>query len=365
VTDGARAGAGSASSAVEAASPGQAQVHGFDVARLATYLRREIPEIGAPVHLERIQGGQSNPTFIVTAGPRRYVLRKKPPGTLLPSAHQVEREYRIMKALAATAVPTPKMRLLCEDASIIGTPFYVMDFVEGRIFRDTRLPGMTAAERAAIYEAMEDTLASLHAVDWVAAGLADFGKPSDYVRRQIARWGRQYQAAKTREIPAMDKLAAWLDANVPEGDETAIAHGDFRLENMIFHPTEPRPLAVIDWELATLGHPLCDLGYNCMPYHLPSHVIGCGGLADIDIAALGIPDEEAYVARYCRLTGRSGIPNWPFFLAFSFFRGASIMQGVYARALQGNAAHAQALEVGLYAAPVAEIAWDLVGRSPR
>jgi aminoglycoside phosphotransferase (APT) family kinase protein len=339
-----------------------AQVHGFDEGRLEAYLRREIPEFGAPLQLERIQGGQSNPTFIVTAGPRRYILRKKPPGNLLPSAHQVEREYRVMKALAGSPVPTPPMRLLCEDAAIIGTPFYVMDFVEGRIFRDTRLPGMNAAERLAIYDAMEDTLASLHAVDWAAAGLADFGKPTDYVRRQITRWGRQYQAAKTHEIPAMDKLAAWLEANAPEREETTIAHGDFRLENMIFHPTEPRALAVIDWELATLGHPLCDLGYNCMTYHLPSDMIGCGGLADVDIRALGIPDEETYVARYCRLTGRDGIANWPFFLAFSFFRGASILQGVYARALQSNAAHAQALEVGLYAAPVAEIAWSLVDR---
>ena len=267
-----------------------------------------------------------------------------------------------MKALAGSPVPTPPVRLLCEDATIIGTPFYVMDFVDGRIFRDTRLPGMSAAERVALYDAMEDTLASLHAVDWAAAGLSDFGKPTDYVRRQIARWSRQYQAAKTHEIPAMDKLAAWLEANTPERDETTIAHGDFRMENMIFHPTESRVVAVIDWELATLGHPLCDLGYNCMTYHLPSHMIGCGGLADVDIHALGILDEETYVARYCRLTGRGGVVNWPFFLAFSFFRGASILQGVYARALQSNAAHAQALEVGLYAAPVAEIAWTLVDR---
>jgi len=267
-----------------------------------------------------------------------------------------------MKALAGSPVPTPPVRLLCEDATIIGTPFYVMDFVDGRIFRDTRLPGMSAAERVALYDAMEDTLASLHAVDWAAAGLSDFGKPTDYVRRQIARWSRQYQAAKTHEIPAMDKLAAWLEANTPERDETTIAHGDFRMENMIFHPTESRVLAVIDWELATLGHTICDLGYNCMPYHLPSHMIGCGGLADVDIHALGILDEETYVARYCRLTGRGGVVDWPVFLAFSFFRGASILQGVYARALQSNAAHAQALEVGLYAAPVAEIAWTLVDR---
>ncbi len=352
----------SAEANVMSNSPVPSAGNGFDDARLAAYLRREIPEFAMPMRLDRIQGGQSNPTYIVTAGARRYVLRKKPPGDLLPSAHQVEREYRIMKALAGSPVPTPPVRLLCEDPSVIGTPFYVMDFVDGRIFRDTRLPGMIPAERIAIYDAMEDTLAALHAVDWAAAGLTDFGKPTDYVRRQIARWKRQYQASKTHEIPAMDKLADWLESNAPERDETTIAHGDFRLENMIFHPTEPLPVAVIDWELATLGHPLCDLGYNCMTYHLPSSMIGCGGLADVDIRSLGIPDEETYVERYCRLTGRGGIPNWTFFLAFSFFRGASILQGVYARALQSNAAHPQALEVGLYAAPVAEIAWGLVDR---
>jgi aminoglycoside phosphotransferase (APT) family kinase protein len=335
---------------------------GFDVARLETYLRGAIHGFGSPMAIERIQGGQSNPTFIITAGAARYVLRKKPAGPILPSAHLVEREYRIMAALADTGVPTPRVHVLCEDVSVIGTAFYVMDHVDGRIFRDTRLPGMTPAERAAIYDAMQDTLVALHGVDWAAAGLADFGKPANYVGRQIARWTRQYEAARTHDIPAMEKLGAWLSARIPEHDETTIAHGDFRLENMIFQVAEPRPLAVLDWELSTLGHPLCDLGYNCMTYHLPSYITGCGGLADVDIKALGIPDEDSYVDRYCRLTGRGEIADWTFFLAFSFFRGASIMQGVHARALQSNAAHSRALEVGRFAGEVAEIGWSIASR---
>jgi aminoglycoside phosphotransferase (APT) family kinase protein len=206
---------------------------------------------------------------------------------------------------------------------------------------------------------MGDALAALHKVDIAAAKLGDYGKPNNFIRRQIALWTRQFEASKTHDIPAMDRLMAWLPENAPDGDETAIAHGDFRLENMIFHATEPRPLAIIDWELSTLGHPLCDLAYNCMTYHLPSYMIGCGGLADVDIGALGLPGEADYVARYCRLTGRDGIANWPFFMAFSMFRSAAIVQGVYARALQNNAANSNALEIGLYAAPVAEIAWRI------
>jgi aminoglycoside phosphotransferase (APT) family kinase protein len=332
---------------------------GFDATRLGDFLAREIADFVLPIRIERIVGGQSNPTFVVSTGSSRYILRKKPQGVLLPSAHAIEREYRIIKALRSTAVPVPNARLLCEDTSVIGTPFYVMDFVEGRVFRDNRLPGMAAAERHTIYDAMGDALAALHAVDWAAAGLGDYGKPANFIRRQIALWTRQFEAAKTHDIPAMDRLMRWLPAHAPEEDETAIAHGDFRLENMIFHPDEPRPLAIIDWELSTLGHPLCDLAYNCMTYRLPHEMIGCGGLADVDIGALGLPDESSYVARYCRLTGRDGIPNWPFFMAFSMFRSAAIVQGIYARALQNNAASSNALEIGLYAAPVAEIAWSI------
>lgn len=332
---------------------------GLDEAALCDYLVGSLEGFRPPLDVERIVGGQSNPTYILKTPGAKYILRKKPPGKLLPSAHAVEREYRVMKALHGTSVPVPRVRLLCEDSSIIGTPFYIMDFVEGRVFRDNRLPGMTAAERVRIYDAMGDALASLHAADYVALGLGDYGKPANFVNRQIALWTRQFEAAKTHEIPAMDRLMRWLPEHAPEGDETAIAHGDFRLENMIFHPTEPRPLAIIDWELSTLGHPLCDLAYNCMTYHLPNYMIGCGGLSDVDIAALGLPDESAYVQRYCRLTGRDGIPEWPFFMAFSMFRSAAIVQGVYARALQNNGANATGLEIGLYAEPVAEIAWKI------
>ncbi|WP_342363628.1 phosphotransferase [Terrarubrum flagellatum] len=335
-----------------------ADPHALDAERLADFLGPHLPEMRAPLQIERIQGGQSNPTYLLSANGHRWVLRKKPPGTLLQSAHMVEREHRVMKALHGQ-VPTPRTRVLCEDPSVIGTNFFVMDFVEGRIFRDTTLPGLSVAERVAIYDAMQDTMAALHKADWRVAGLEDFGKPAGYVRRQVARWSRQFHASKTHDIPAMDRLGAWLEAHAPEEDETGIAHGDFRLENMIFHPTEPRPLAVLDWELATIGHPLCDLGYNCMPYYLPRWMKGCGGFADIDISGLGIPDEKTYVARYCRLTGRESIPNWPYFLAFSMFRGAAILQGVYARSLQNNAAHELAREVGLYAAPVAEIGWNI------
>ena len=303
---------------------GPGSPHGFDEPSLGAYLVRALPGFAAPLRLERIMGGQSNPTFIVHSRDAKYILRKKPAGPILPSAHAIEREYRIMKALHDTAAPTPNVRLLCEDSTVIGTPFYVMDFVEGRVFRDNRLPGMAKDERVAIYDAMGDALAALHKVDYAAAGLADYGKPANFVRRQIALWTRQFEASKTHEIPAMNRLMAWLPAHAPDEDETAISHGDFRLENMIFHPTEPRPLAIIDWELSTLGHPLCDLAYNCMTYRLPNYMIGCGGLSDVDIAALGVPSEADYVGRYCRLTGRDRIPNWPFFMAFSMFRSAAI-----------------------------------------
>jgi aminoglycoside phosphotransferase (APT) family kinase protein len=331
---------------------------GFDEARLGDYLAGALDGFARPFRVERIVGGQSNPTFIVETRAAKYILRKKPPGDLLPSAHAVEREYRVMKALKGRA-PVPNVRLLCEDVDVIGTPFYVMDFIEGRVFRDNRLPGMSPAERVAIYDAMGDALAALHRVDYAEAGLADYGKPKNFVRRQIALWTRQFEASKTHDIPAMDRLMEWLPEHATDEDETGIAHGDFRLENMIFHPTEPRPLAIIDWELSTLGHPLCDLAYNCMTYHLPNYMIGCGGLADVDIAALGLPDESSYVARYCRLMGREPIANWPFFMAFSMFRSAAIVQGVYKRALQNNAANSNAREIGLYATPVSEIAWKI------
>jgi aminoglycoside phosphotransferase (APT) family kinase protein len=286
------------------------------------------------------------------------VLRKKPPGKLLASAHQVDREYRVISALAATNVPVARTYVLCEDAGVIGSAFYVMAYVEGRIFRDPQLPGMSRAERAAIYDEMNDVMARLHQVDYRAVGLADFGKPGNYIERQIGRWTKQYEAAKTDTVAAMERLIEWLPAHVPGDDETAIAHGDFRLENSIYHPTEPRMLALLDWELATLGHPLADLAYNCMTYHVNSPTQG--GLVGIDFAATGIPSEAEYVAAYCRRTGRERVEHWNFYMAFAFFRLASIAQGVYKRGLEGNASSENARTYGAICAYLAEVAWGMV-----
>jgi aminoglycoside phosphotransferase (APT) family kinase protein len=334
--------------------------HRFDEKRLADYLAQNLPGFAGALRLRQFQGGQSNPTFLLESDAQRWVLRKKPPGKLLPSAHMVEREYRVIRALADTDVPVAPASLLCEDASVIGTPFYVMGFVEGRVFTDPGLAGMAPAERAAIYDAMNDTLARLHKVDWRAVGLAEFGRPDNYVARQIARWSKQYEASKTGDVPDMDRLIAWLPQNIPARDETTLVHGDFRLGNMIFHPHAPRVVAVLDWELSTLGHPLSDLAYNCMLYHLPADLPTVRGFDDVDLAALGIPNESAYVAAYVERTGRDPGADWPFFLAFSFFRYAAIVQGVYARALQGNASSTTAERLGRTAPRLAAIGWQMV-----
>lgn len=335
--------------------------HRFDEAGLTAWLEARLPGFRGPAVIRQFQGGQSNPTFLLEdAGGGHHVLRKKPPGKLLPSAHMVEREYRAMAALAGHGVPVPAARLLCEDPAIIGTPFYVMDYIDGRVFSDVTLAGMDPAERAAIYDAMNATLAALHGVDYAAAGLSDFGRAEQYLARQVDRWSKQYLAAKTAEIPAMDRLMAWLPTAIPDDESTTIAHGDYRLGNLMFHPTEPRVLAVLDWELATLGHPLGDLAYNCMSWRLPAGVRAFPGLVGLDLKHLGIPDEETYVADYCRRTSRTGIPDWPFYMAFAFFRIASICQGVYARALQGNAADRKAMAYGDVARVSAETGWGIV-----
>lgn len=310
--------------------------HRFDEAKLAAWMAANVEGYRGPLKVQQFQGGASNPTFLLTdATGHRFVLRKKPPGQLLSSAHQVDREYRVMKALDGL-VPVPKMRALCDDPEIIGTTFYVMDYLEGRIFRDATLPDQTPADRAAIYDDLNLTLAKLHKVDFEAVGLGDYGRPGNYFERQIARWTRQYQDAKTDEIPAMDALIEKLPARIPADQSVSIAHGDYRLENVMFHPTENRIIAVLDWELSTIGHPLADIAYNGFIWR--SHSPGWGSLDGIDLAASGIPTEAEYVARYCERTGRGEIPDWPFLMAFSIFRLASISQGVYRRILGGNSA---------------------------
>jgi aminoglycoside phosphotransferase (APT) family kinase protein len=312
----------------------------LDQAALAPYLEAEVPGFTGLLSIEKFSSGQSNPTYLVTARSGRYVLRAKPPGQLLKSAHQVDREFRIMKALAGTDVPVPEMLHLSPEDSLIGRMFYVMGFVEGRIFWDPSLPEISSdAERAAIYDAMNATLAALHEVEPAAIGLGDFGRPGSYFERQLGRWTTQYRATETGALPDMDRLIHWLEASIPPDDgDVSLVHGDYRLDNMIFAPNRPQVLAVLDWELSTIGHPFADLAYQCMQWRLP-HSSGFRGLGGIDRNAAGLPSEEEYVAAYCRRRGIGGIANWTFFLAFSFFRLAAICQGVYRRALDGNASN--------------------------
>ncbi len=333
------------------------EAHRFDEGALERHLREHVEGFRGPLTVRQFAGGQSNPTFALSAGGRRYVLRKKPPGTLLPSAHAVDREYRVISALAKTDVPVARAYTLCEDHEVIGTPFYVMELVEGRILRDPTLPGMSRSERAAIYEMMIDVLTRLHRLDPAAIGLGDYGKPGNYFSRQIGRWTKQYEMSRTDDIASMNELLRWLPANIPPGDETRLVHGDYRLENMILHPAEPRILAVLDWELSTLGHPLADLAYNCILYHSAGPTTG--GLAGLDFAAAGIPSEPDYLAAYCERTGRPAIEHWNFYLAFSLFRLAAIAQGILGRALQGNASSETAKQVGAQARHLADRAWRL------
>jgi len=346
------------------ANPGAelvAPVHTFDAAALAAYLRKHAGDPARDLVVEQFQGGQSNPTYRVTTAARRYVLRRKPPGALLPSAHAVDREYRVMAALAATGVPVAAMVAMCEDATVIGTAFYLMEYVEGRVLWDPTLPGMTRAARAEHYGELNRVLAALHNVDFAAVGLADYGRPGQYIARQIARWSKQYQAGSAPPIPAMDRLIEWLPRHLPPGDETCIVHGDFRLDNVIFHPTEPRVLAVLDWELSTLGHPLSDFAYQAMAWRLTPQEFR--GLKGCDLDALGIPSERDYVAAYCRRTGRAAIADWEFYLIFNMFRIAAILHGVLSRALQGNAASRNAIETGGRAHLVADVAWNMAQRN--
>jgi aminoglycoside phosphotransferase (APT) family kinase protein len=343
------------------------EAHRFDEKALTEYLAEQLPGFHGPIEVRQFEGGQSNPTFIVDSAEKRYVLRKKPPGQLLPSAHQVEREYRIMKALKGTDVAVPEVHLLCLDTAVIGTSFFVMDYLPGRIFRDPRLPGIEPGQRKSIYDAMNDMLARLHKVNWQELGLADFGKKESFIGRQITRWSKQYEAAKIDTIEAMDELMVWLPKNIPGGDEsgeeTTIVHGDYRLENIVFHPNKSEVLGVLDWELSTLGNPLADLGYNCALYHLPAYIGGLPGLAGTDLHELGLPTEDEYVHSYCHRTGRDTMPNHKYFVIFSLFRLAAIAQGVMSRAKQGIASSAQAERVGAMAKLLADTAWGLASQS--
>ena len=338
----------------------------FDAGALERYLVPSIEGLKGPLAIEQFKGGQSNPTYRITAGDgRRLVLRRKPPGKLLPSAHAVEREFTVMRALGLTGFPVPRMRVLCEDPDVIGTPFFVMDCVDGRVLWDQSLPGMTREDRAAIWNELNRVIALLHATDYKAIGLEPFGKPGSYIERQIARWSKQYQASETEKIPAMDNLIAWLPQNVPPAAGASIVHGDYRLDNVIFHPSEPRILAVLDWELSTLGDPLADFSYHCLSWHVPpGHFRGIAGL---DIASLGIPAEPDYVARYCERTGRAGIEqrHWDFYIAYNLFRIAAILQGVMKRVVDGTATSEQARDAGRRAKPLAELGWAEVEKMMR
>ncbi len=332
----------------------------IDLAALERFMRAQVEGFEGPLSVEQFKGGQSNPTYRLTTPGARYVLRRKPPGKLLPSAHAVEREYRVISALHRTGVPVPKTYALSEDEAVVGTAFYIMDFADGRIFWDATVAELAPAQRGAVYDAMNEVIAKLHKVDYGAIDLARFGKPGNYFARQIGRWSKQYVASETEKIEAMDRLIDWLPENIPAGDETTLVHGDYRLDNMVFHGTETRVLAVLDWELSTLGHPLGDFAYHAMTYRMDPKTFN--GLEGIDVAALGIPTEHDYVAAYCARTGRDRIENWDFYLAYNMFRIAAILQGIMGRVMDGTAASEHAAERGRQVRPIGEKAWTYVER---
>jgi len=337
----------------------------FDSEALGAWLRQHVEDYpGGTPTVEQFKGGQSNPTFKLSAGGRHYVLRAKPgpAARLLPSAHAIDREFRVMDALHKAGFPVARQYALCLDESMIGRAFFVMEFVEGRVLWDQSLPGMSRDQRAAIYDELNRVIAQLHTIDYAAIGLGDYGKPGNYFARQIERWTRQYQASQIETIEAMDKLIEWLPQHIPPGDDTSIVHGDYRLDNMIFHPTEPRILAVLDWELSTLGHPAADFSYHCLSWHIPPGKFR--GIAGLDLPALGIPGQDEYIAAYSRRTGRTiRREDFDFYLAYNLFRLAGIMQGIMKRYVDGTASSAQALENGKAARPMAEMAWQFAMRS--
>jgi len=314
-----------------------------DLDSLTAWMEANVEGFAGPLTIEQFKGGQSNPTYKLTTPGAKYVLRRKPPGELLKGAHAVEREAKVMTGLGKAGFPVPRVYGICTDDDVIGTWFFVMSMVEGRIFWDATFPDVSREDRPAYFDAMNKAMADLHKVDYEAVGLGDYGKPGNYFARQIGRWSKQYLAdEEAGRNEDMDRLVAWLPENIPAGDETTVVHGDMRCDNMIFHPTEPRVLAVLDWELSTLGHPLADFAYHAMMYHMPPDIVA--GLDGADLAALNIPSEDEYVAAYCKRMGRDGIPNWDFYVAFQFFRLAAIFHGIKGRVIRGTAANAQAKE---------------------
>ena len=344
--------------------------HAFDVAALTAWLDANLEGFAGPLTVELFKGGQSNPTYKLITPARSYVMRAKPGpvARLLPSAHATEREYAVMRGLHGTGVPVPQMFCLCEDESVIGRAFYVMEFMQGRVLWDQSLPGMDNAGRAAIYDEMNRVIAALHTVKFADRGLAGYGKPGNYFERQIGRWSKQYVASITEPIPEMDRLMEWLPAHIPadarDESKVSIVHGDYRLDNLMFHPSEPRVIAVLDWELSTLGHPLADFSYHCMAWHIRPGVFR--GMAGADLAGLGIPDEQAYIASYCRRTGMGDpaalAPDWNFYLAYNLFRIAAILQGIAKRHEEGTASSPQAAQAAAAAAPLATLGWRYASR---
>ncbi|MDO8180204.1 MAG: phosphotransferase family protein [Undibacterium sp.] len=340
----------------------------FNVGALADYMRQHVEGFDAKhagdLKVEQFKGGQSNPTFKLSAGDQRFVMRAKPGpvAKLLPSAHAIEREFKVMNALNKAGFPAAKQYALCTDEDVIGRAFFIMEFVDGRVLWDQSLPGMTPTQRAEIYDEMNRVIAQLHTIDYAAIGLADYGKPGNYFSRQIDRWTKQYRASETEKIEAMDNLIAWLPDHIPAGEDTSIVHGDYRLDNMMFHPTEPRILALLDWELSTLGHPLADFSYHCMTWHVtPGQFRGIAGL---DHKALGIPSEKDYIAKYCERTGKTiRDEDFNFYLAYNLFRMAGILQGIMKRYVDGTASSAQAKKSGEAARPMAELGWSYANKS--
>lgn len=342
-----------------------AEALAFDEKRLAAWLEAHVPEFKGPLTAKQFKGGQSNPTYMIEAASGRYVLRRKPPGKLLPSAHAVDREYRVLSALHSVGFPVARPLILCDDDEVVGTMFYLMDFVGGRVYWVPSLPDCDNAERAAIYDAMNATIAQLHTIDYEAVGLGDFGKPAGYVSRQIKRWSDQYRASETQEIAEMERLIDWLPGATPPDTGASIVHGDFRLDNMILAPESPKVLAVLDWELATLGDPIGDFTYHLMQWHMPTSRFGSGtgSLVDVDLPSLGIPTLDDYVARYCERTGRDGIPNLDFYFAYNFFRLAAILQGIVGRVRDGTATNENAAAMASQVRPLAETAWGFAERA--